>query len=274
MWWWGKRTRPRGQAGGRRKGSPPAPVSVGRRREPRGRGRGGALGDTSEAGAERCGQTSGAQQVTGTRSPTPSIPGASGGAGAAARRPVPAFPVPSGAVFGGRNGSCCGKRPPVWCRCSSAEPELWEPLPPERAPPPLSAATSPLRRAATPRPRPRPAPGARSKLSDMLRSGRLKRSWERAGAGEGWGPGEPGAAWSRLAAGRALHFQFYPHTQRHDGRGPARLRAPPGGLVTPVAIVTRCGAAAGVGGGGRVPAPGRVSAKAATSGKASSAVTG
>lgn len=153
----------------------------------------------------------------------------------AGRAPIPVIPVPSGAVFGGRNGSCCGKRPPVWCCCSSDEPELWEPLLPGRAPPLHSGAPMPLRGAAPPRPWPRPAPGARSKLSDMLRPGRLKRSWEVAGVGTGR---RPGAGRSRLAAARALHFQFHPRAQRRDGRGRARLTAPPRGLDAPVAIAT------------------------------------
>lgn len=37
-----------------------------------------------------------------------------GGEGAAARRPIPAMLAPSGAVFGGRNGSCRAKKPAVW----------------------------------------------------------------------------------------------------------------------------------------------------------------
>lgn len=107
-------------------------------------------------------------------------------------QPVPAIPVPRGAVFGGRNGSCCGKRPPGCCCCSSAEPEPRDALPAGRGPPPLSGA---------PHPRPRPAPGARSKLSDMLRPGgsgahgREERSAaERSGAG---GPREAGRARAR-----------------------------------------------------------------------------
>lgn len=120
-------------------------------------------------------------------------------------QPVPAIPVPRGAVFGGRNGSCCGKRPPGCC--SSAEPEPRDALPAGRGPPPLSGA---------PHPRPRPAPGARSKLSDMLRPGgsgahgREERSGaERGGraAGGGQSAGPP----------RPRTFGFTP-AQRRDGR--------------------------------------------------------
>lgn len=107
-------TRPKG--GG--KGNPRAPLSVGQRR-----GGGRDQQAKQEQGGARKREGSGA----GFRGPLPdtfAIGGFwKGGEGAAAWRLVPAFPVPSGAVFGGRNGSCCGKRPPVFC-CCSAEPKL------------------------------------------------------------------------------------------------------------------------------------------------------
>lgn len=274
----GKRTRLRGPAGRRWWwGTPTAPVTVGWGKG----GRSERQAKQEQSRAVRANERS-AAGFRGLLPDTFDTGGLRrGGEGAAARRPVPAIPVPSGAVFGGRNGSCCGKRPPVWCCCSSAEPELWEPLSPRRAPPPLSDAPASLRGAAPPRPRPRPrprpAPGARSKLSDMLRPGRLKRSWEGAGDGRGGRLGRGGAAWCRLAAARALHFQFHPRPQRHDGRGRARLTAPPRGSAAPVAIATsargrrRQQEERGPRAASAPPrrgSPGRVSAAAAAAGKA------
>lgn len=160
--------RPERGSGG---GSPRAPLSVGRRK-----------GEERYQSSKRIKSKAVRAKegsAAGFRRPLPSTFGTRGlrKGGEGARRPVPAFPVLSGAVFGGRNGSCCGKKPPVLC-CCSAEPKLWEPLPPRQAPPPLSDAPAPLRGAAPSRPRHRPAPGARSKLSDMIGPGSLRRSRE------------------------------------------------------------------------------------------------
>jgi len=73
----GKRTRSRGPARWRWGGSLTAPASVGRRKA----GGGEGIRATSEAGAERSGQTKGARQASERCSPTPSAPGAAGGAG-------------------------------------------------------------------------------------------------------------------------------------------------------------------------------------------------
>lgn len=164
----------------------------------------------------------------GTALPRAAAGGAGGRAGARGKKerreqPVPAIPVPSGAVLGGRNGSCCGKRPPGWCCCSSAEPEPRDALPAGQAPSPLSGA---------PHPRPRPAPGVRSKLSDMLRpggSGAHGRE-ERSGAGRGERAGgaraRPGPALS-LSPPRSAAMAAPAPSPRQPGNGVSKGTAFP-----------------------------------------------
>lgn len=103
--------------------------------------------------------------------------------------PVPELPVPSGAVLGGRRGSCWGRRPLVLFCCCSTAPEPCDPPPPGQAPPPLSDAPE---RTLPPRPRPRPAPGARSKFSAILGPG-----------GSSASNGAEDASWSGAAPGPA-----------------------------------------------------------------------